>query len=157
MADLYDRHAASLFRHALALVRQRSEAEDLVHSVFVKIAGSGVELLGVREPAGYLHRVLHTTWIDACRRTAVAQRIAAGTMPKESRLPPHDTSMDVMRALDALPVEQREIVVLHAIEGFSFREAGRLTGVSLFTAAARYRLAMGKMRMSLDPVSKVMP
>ncbi len=39
-----------------------------------------------------------------------------------------------------LPAEQREVIVLHLMEGFSFREVGRLTGVSLFTAAARYRL-----------------
>ncbi len=57
--------------------------------------------------------------------------------------------MDMARALDDLPAEQREVVVLHLVEGFSFREIGRLTGVSLFTAAGRYRLAVARLRKSL--------
>ena len=40
--------------------------------------------------------------------------------------------------------------VLHIVEGFSFREVGKLTGVSLFTAAARYRLAVGRLRKVLS-------
>ena len=62
-----------------------------------------------------------------------------------------DEAIDVGRALASLPVEQREVVVLHVVEGFSFREIGGLTGVSLFTAAARYRLAIGKLKQELDP------
>ncbi len=50
LGELYDKHAASLFRHALALTRRRDEAEDLVQAVFVKLATTGAELLGVRTP-----------------------------------------------------------------------------------------------------------
>lgn len=60
-------------------------------------------------------------------------------------------SIDLLRALDDLPDEQREVVVLHVVDGFSFREVGRMTGVSLFTAAGRYRLAMARLRRQLDP------
>ena len=60
-------------------------------------------------------------------------------------------AIDLERALADLPAEQREVIVLHLIEGFSFREVGRLTGVSLFTAAARYRLATRRLRKTLAP------
>jgi RNA polymerase sigma-70 factor (ECF subfamily) len=58
-------------------------------------------------------------------------------------------AIDIGRALDDLPPLQREVVVLHLVEGFSFLEIGRLTGVSLFTAAARYRLARARLRTAL--------
>ena len=58
------------------------------------------------------------------------------------------------RAIAALPAEQREVINLHVVEGFSFREIGGLTGVSMFTAAARYRLAIGRMKQQLDPDMK---
>jgi DNA-directed RNA polymerase specialized sigma24 family protein len=70
--------------------------------------------------------------------------------PQDYR-PTTGESIDVARALDALPSEQREVVTLHVVEGFSFREIGGLTGVSMFTAAARYRLAIGKLREALVP------
>ena len=149
LAELYDRHAASLFRHGLALTRRRPDAEDLVQTVFVKLSSMGAELLGVRQPASYLHRMLHTTWMDARRRVVTGERVVAQVMAEGSWAPAFEASIDLARALDELPEEQREVVVLHAVEGFSFREVGRLTGVSLFTAAGRYRLAVGRLRKLL--------
>ena len=152
LGELYDRHAASLFRHACALTRRRTDAEDLMQTVFVKLATTGAELLGVRKPASYLHRMLHTAWTDAQRRTIAGERavddITAGTNPPR---PSIEASIDIVRALDDLPPEQREVIVLHLVEGFSFREVGRLTGVPLFTAAGRYRLAVTRLRKRLGP------
>lgn len=152
LGALYDRHAASLFRHALALARARPDAEDLVQAVFVKLATTGALLSGVSAPASYLHRMLHTTWLDGQRRRITGDRIV-NDMDYQSHVAPQGSveSIDVTRALDALRPEQREVIVLHLVEGFSFREVGRLTGVSLFTAAARYRLATRRLRKTLAP------
>jgi RNA polymerase sigma-70 factor (ECF subfamily) len=152
LGELYDRHASSLFRHAYALTRRRAEAEDLVQAVFVKLASTGAELLGVRTPASYLHRMLKTTWLDGERRAVVGERAIAdrsAVFPEATAVDPAHT-IDIGRALDDLPVLQREVVVLHLVEGFSFLEIGRLTGVSLFTAAARYRLARARLRKLLN-------
>jgi len=156
LAELYDRHAAPLFRHALVLIRHRPDAEDLVQTVFMKLATTGAELLAVRQPSSYLHQMLHTTWIDAQRRKAIGERAAvqahgdavAWLQPCGGAL---ESAVDVARALEALPALQREVVLLHAIEGFSFREIGRMTGVSLFTAAGRYRLGVSRLRKTLSP------
>jgi RNA polymerase sigma-70 factor (ECF subfamily) len=151
LGELYDRHAASLFRHALALTRRSPDAEDLVQAVFVKLATTGAALLGVRAPASYMHRMLRTTWLDARRRTTVAERglegATIGFIEAQSEAP--DEAIDIARALDTLPPQQREVIVLHLVEGCSFREVGGLTGVSLFTAAARYRLAVARLRKLL--------
>jgi DNA-directed RNA polymerase specialized sigma24 family protein len=58
--------------------------------------------------------------------------------------------LDLVRGLDALSDVQREVVVLHLVDGYSFREIGGMTGVSLFTAAGRYRDALGRLRAFLD-------
>lgn len=152
LGALYDRHAASLFRHALALARTRQDAEDLVQAVFVKLATTGAALPGVSAPASYLHRMLHTTWLDTHRRRITGDRVVH-QMDRETHVAPGSSAdaIDIERALDGLPPEQREVIVLHLTEGFSFREIGRLTGVSLFTAAARYRLATRRLRKALAP------
>jgi RNA polymerase sigma-70 factor, ECF subfamily len=151
LGELYDRHSASLFRHGLALTRRTADAEDLVQAVFVKLATTGAELLGVRKPASYLHRILSTTWLDSQRRVAAGQRVAviSATDSVEPRSPAFESAIDIERVLDALPDVQREAVVLHVFDGFSFREVGRATGVSLFTAAGRYRLAIARLRKIL--------
>jgi DNA-directed RNA polymerase specialized sigma24 family protein len=44
---------------------------------------------------------------------------------------------------------KREVVVLHAFEGLSFREAGEVAGISQDTAASRWRYACEKLKRSL--------
>lgn len=149
LADLYDAHAGSLFRHGLALTRRPSEAEDLVQAVFLKLATTGAPLLAVRNPGNYMHRMLHAAWIDGQRRPAVAHESAVDASDLRlvsGAVSDQESAIDVTRALGQLPATQREIVQLHLTEGFSFREAGRITGVSMFTAASRYRVALERLR-----------
>ena len=155
LGALYDRHAASLFRHAMALTRRRPDAEDLVQAVFVKLATGAAAWAGVTTHASYLHRMLHTTWLDGHRRRITGERVVKevneATAMSRTALAGAEEAIDLARALDDLPTAQREVIVLHLTEGFSFREVGRLTGVSLFTAAARYRLAIRRLRKTLTP------
>lgn len=152
LGDLYDLHAASLFRHGLALTRRPGEAEDLVQAVFLKLVTTGAPLLAVRKPAHYLHRILHAAWIDSQRRPAAVNETAMDTneelmaLGSESQV---ESTIDVTRALAALPAAQRQVVQLHLFEGFSFREVGRIVGVSMFTAASRYRAALQRLRERL--------
>ena len=149
LADLYDAHAARLFRHGLALTGRRADAEDLVQTVFLKLATTGAPLLAIRHMPAYLHRILRTAWLDVRKRPVSSREqqvdMAADRATAES---PNLTEMaiDVAGGLARLPAAQREIVALHLGEGFSFREAGRMTGVSMFTAASRYRAALQQLR-----------
>lgn len=159
LGDLYDRHAGALFRHAFTLTGRRHDAEDLVHAVFVKLATTGAELLGVRAPVSYLHRMVRTTWIDGQRKRVTGARLAdevahnaASWLDRPNGA--SENAIDLARAVEALAPLQREAIVLHVVEGLSFREIGRLTGVSLFTAAGRYRTAIGRLRATLGERDK---
>ena len=149
LADLYDAHAAGLFRHGLALTGSRTDAEDLVQTVFLKLATTGAQLLAVRNTPNYLHRILRAAWIDVRKRPSASLEQPAD-MDADRAAPDgrHATeaAIDVAGAVARLPAAQREIVALHLVEGFSFREAGRITGVSMFTAASRCRAALQQLR-----------
>ena len=53
------------------------------------------------------------------------------------------------RALGRLPPEQREVVHLHAFEGWTFQEIADASEASINTVAARYRYALAKLRREL--------
>ena len=146
-AELYDRHANPLCGHALALGRSPEEAEDLVQGVFVKVAAMGAQLLGVRRPGAYLHRMLRAAFLDRERHRTVAGEVplADADRANTSGISQADR-LALDAALAALPVEQREVVVLHLVEGLTFREVGAATGASVWTAASRYRLGMYRLR-----------
>jgi RNA polymerase sigma-70 factor (ECF subfamily) len=64
-----------------------------------------------------------------------------------------DRALDAARAsalLAALPVHQREAVYLRHYADCTFAAIGRVVGVPTFTAASRYRLAIGRLRRSME-------
>jgi DNA-directed RNA polymerase specialized sigma24 family protein len=56
LADLYDRFAGTLFRHAAMILADRVAAADAVHNVFLKLAKSGAA--GDVEALAYLRRAV---------------------------------------------------------------------------------------------------
>ena len=147
LAELYDRHAAALFSHAAALARSTSDAEDLVQSVFVKIAGLGARLLGIRSAGAYMHGILRMAFLEGIRRR---DRVAEAPLD-EMRIPASDGAPAADRlalntALGRLPAAQREVVMLHAVHGLTFREIAAMVRAPLWTVASRYRLGMNRLR-----------
>lgn len=138
--------------YALALWRtgRPEDAQDVVQEVFVRLASRRAELSRVSAPHVWLLRVTHNVAVDQLRR-----RSRRRTEPLESatlvQAPAHDPDRRVDAArlshhLSSLPAPQREAVSLRHVEGCSFREIGRITGVPTFTAASRCRLGLSRLR-----------
>jgi RNA polymerase sigma-70 factor (ECF subfamily) len=154
LEEIWDRHAERLHGHALWVLRNRQDAEDVVQTVFVKLAGMGVELLGIRRPAAYLFRMAHRETLDVLRR----RRTRA-----EDHDPPDETLFDagesdperraevamIERRIAALDAPQREALYLHLYGGLTFREVGKVTDVPTATAASRYRLAIERLKREI--------
>lgn len=151
---LYDREADALFALALWLTGSRDDAADAVQEVFVKLATGRGRLARVRRPRPYLFAMARSAALDRLRSGRREQpaedllleapaRDAAGRLDAEA----------ASRHLRRLPLPQREAVHLRYFAELSFAEIGRITGVSLFTAASRCRLGLQKLRhlMGVDP------
>ena len=152
LGTLYDLHAERLFSHALWLGAQRADAEDAVQATFVKLAGMGADLLAIRKPRPYLHQIVRGAVIDMLRKQAArAEEPLAGAILVDGGKGPDEQlkRRDLVRALGALPVAQREVIVLHLAQGFTFREIGRIASVPTFTAASRYRRGLERLRRTL--------
>jgi len=149
---IWQDHADRAFRHALFVTGRREDAEDVVQSVFVRLAGLGADLLGVRDLGAYLGAMIHREAVGLSRRRKAGED-RADPDALLVVLPDPEADADRRRAaalLATLPSEQREAVVLHLWSGMTFREIGRVTGVSTFTAASRYRLATRHLRRAIE-------
>jgi len=148
---VYARHGAAAYRHALWILRHPADAEDVVQTVFVTLAARGAELLGVRRPASYIGAMVHHEALALRRgreRTALGDAAPLLAAASEPALEIERVALG--RALAGLDATQREVVFLRVYAGFTFREIGRMTGVSMFTVASRYRLALSRLRRQLE-------
>lgn len=142
--------------YALALWRtgRPEDASDVVQEVFFRLASQRKELARVATPHTWLLAVTHHAAVDLVRRRG-RQR----TEPLESaavvEAPAHDPARSVeaervSQHLSRLPAPQREAVALRHVEGYSYREIGRITGVPTFTAASRCRLGLSRLRRLME-------
>lgn len=135
---LVGRFEGALLRHATALLGRGSAAEDVVQEAFLRLA----EVPPAPAPTGdghmalqaWLHRVVRNRCTDEMRsnhsrrererRAALDESIEGGQRTVDQA----DTREAVRRGLDALPVDQREVLTLRLLEGHSYREIAELTG-----------------------------
>jgi RNA polymerase sigma-70 factor (ECF subfamily) len=152
--ELYDLAAGDVYRLALWRTGSPEDAEDVVQDVFVRVAEKGHALESVRDPRRWLLTVTHRRAIDVLRRRRrrtdtpiddVPFLVAPATDPDREI-----EARSMSRLVARLPARQREVVLLRHFAELSFRDIGRITGAPTFTAASRYRLALGRLRRLLE-------
>jgi RNA polymerase sigma factor (sigma-70 family) len=138
---VYRSSSLALTRLAYLLVGDRSEAEDIVQSVF---ASAVTRWSTIDEPSAYLRRAVVNRSNDVHRR---ATRPAAHTTPEESTGEPHiDETWNLVRAL---PSTQRAVVVLRFYEDLSLTEIASVLGRPQSTVRSDLRRALMRLRRAL--------
>lgn len=126
---LYRRYAGEVFRYARAIVKDYHEAEDVTQSVFAKLP-TAIEKYEPRE-APFLAWILRVS-----RNMALDHLRARRAMPcEELRLHDEDCPWsrrervgDLRQALSLLPSEQRRVLVLRHVGGFTPGEIAAASG-----------------------------
>jgi RNA polymerase sigma-70 factor (ECF subfamily) len=159
LGRIYDEHASSLFAYLFNLTRSEAETRDLLQELFLKLASRPRAFDGVRDERAWLIRLARHLFIDGYRKRAAHQRIAERATEETGQIfaPADESDEESFRralsdALQTLPVDQREVVHLKLWEEMTFAEIAETVGVSLNTAASRYRYGIDKLREALRPL-----
>jgi RNA polymerase sigma factor (sigma-70 family) len=132
----------ALTRLAYLLVGDRSEAEDIVQSVFTTAVARWDAIV---EPATYLRRAVVNRAHDVHRRSF---RDAMSVIGAEESIDEPDVD-EVWRFVRALPTAQRAVVVLRFYEDLALTDIAGLLGRPVSTVRSDLRRALTKLRGSL--------
>ena len=132
----------SLTRLAFLLVGDRSEAEDIVQTVFVTVAARWDS---INEPSAYLRRAVVNRANEVHRRSA---RVPARTVGRGEEI--ENTEIDATwNFVQGLPAAQRAVVVLRFYEDLGLAEIASLLDRPESTVRSDLRRALTKLRKSL--------
>jgi RNA polymerase sigma-70 factor (ECF subfamily) len=148
--SLYEQHGSVLLGYVVSLLQDRSASEDVLHQVFVKLLQGRVVIEG--EPLHYLFRAVRNAALNHRRRHSREVELAPDGHWLASPPGAEETGLALQSALTALPVEQREIVVLRVWGQMTFEEAAGVLEISPNTAASRYRYGLAKLKERLQPL-----
>jgi len=141
-----------LRRYARALAGERSAADDLVQDTLER-AWSKLHLYRRgTDLRAWLFTVMHNVYVNQRRAARISVPLDE-EMP-ELALPVRETDTLVLRDLDAairrLPPEQREVLLLVALEDMSYEVAADTLGVPIGTVMSRLSRAREKLRAMLS-------
>ena len=159
VAELYDRFASMLFPMVFRVVRERADAEDILHDAFVAVSERAYLYVPSRgSVAAWLVTLTRNLAIDRARRrirrSALAQRDAL-EQPRQAEATPEEllggarASGVVRRALAGLPDAQRQTLEIAFYEGLSYPEIAEREGVPLGTVKSRAARALLALREAL--------
>lgn len=148
----FRRVGPAMFRQALSVLGDRAAAEDVVQEAFLR-TWRRRDRLRSGDLDGYLVQAARNLAIDQLRWRE-RRPSAPGDAPEPLVVPrTEDAAADAERlsaALRTLPPEQREVVMLHLVDGCTFPEVARRTGAPLGTVHSRFRYALARLRERLE-------
>ncbi len=152
---IWDAYASRLLAFAIALLRSRHDAEETLQNVFVKIARNRDRLAAARSLKAYLFTMARNEAMTLARqrnrREIPVDPAGFGLIPADPAHPPAPEEAEAAaRHLAALPEKQRDVIVLKIFQDMTFEEIALSIGISLNTAASRYRYGIEKLRKLLN-------
>jgi RNA polymerase sigma-70 factor (ECF subfamily) len=128
-AELVRENYQAVYRFLVHMTRDVHEAEDLTQETFAAAWERLDTFQGRATLATWLHRIAYTKFIDAQR---VERRVArlnervrslgASLADPCDALSADDDAQSLYRALDGLDSSERTLLVLHYLQGLSYRE-----------------------------------
>lgn len=144
--DLIDENEARLYRTALAILGDRSEAEDAVQDAFLKLLEKRPALESAAHRQAWLMRVL----VNGCK-TRLRSPWRRRNVPLTDAVPaPEPEERQEVEEVMSLPPRDRAVIHLFYYEGYATGEIARLTGEAEGTVRSRLSRARKKLRTLLD-------
>ena len=157
LCRIYEKYKRSLLVLTIALLNDKSVAEDVLHDVFVSFAQN----IGSFKLKGSLKAYLSTCVANRARnrnRKKGQQHFGvdkAGSVRLYPEEPAHTVIYNeelqrLNHAMSQLPYEQREIIMLHNRSGMRFTTIADSQGISVNTVKSRYRYGIGRLQEMLN-------
>ncbi len=164
------RHKNKIYTSIYLFVKDHDQANDIFQEVFIKI-------IDTLRKGKYNHegkflqwamRIAYNMCVDQFRRGRRRTKVSAtetfdifdvieSPEPNQEHIMIQDqTHSKVKELVDALPPEQREVVILRHYADMSFKEIAALTQVSINTALGRMRYALINMRKMVDETHMIL-
>jgi RNA polymerase sigma-70 factor (ECF subfamily) len=161
---LVNRHKDKIFTSIVILVKDKFLAEDLFQDVFIKIIDT-LRANKYNEEGKFLPwaiRIAHNLCVDHFRKVKrtptittsddhdIFELINVVDNSADKAMIKGQSHESVRRLVDALPTDQREVIILRHYADLSFKEIAAITNCSINTALGRMRYGLMNIRKMMD-------
>jgi len=151
--DLYQQTSGVVYGFAMSILRNKHDAEDVMHDAFIKIYTGAVSYKPSGNPMAWILTIVRNLCLNKVRAGKICEDLSqyddlVGAVSNDS-----EAVLDRMvleTAMKVLDAEERQIVVLHAMTGFKHREIAEILDLPTGTILSKYNRALKKMRKEIE-------
>ena len=142
-----------LRRYARALAGNRDDADDLVQDTLERACAKSALWRSVADMRAWLFGIMHNLHVDGVRRPRLSTVTLDDATPEAPVAATQDDRLEVLdlqTALERLPVEQKEIMLLVALEDMSYAEVALSLGIPIGSVMSRLSRGRERLRSLLE-------
>lgn len=151
---LYMRYAPHVEAFAFCMLKNKSEAEDLAHDIFLKIWENKASLAPIKSFRSYLFKMTKNAIFDIYShknvRTRYEQQIThiddLVTEDVSARIASEDLLMLINLAVEQMPEQRQRIFRMSRYEGLSYHDIAQQTGTSVKTVEYHIHTALAELK-----------
>lgn len=146
----------ALRRYARALLRDRSAADDLVQDCLERAISRWSQRRVDGDARAWMFAILHNLAVSHLRRQARrGAHLPMESVEPEAPFAPANQEdglrqRDILLALNRLPDDQRDVLLLISLEGLGYAQAAEVLGIPLGTVMSRLSRGRERLRGLLD-------
>lgn len=150
--ELYQQTSGVVYGFAMSILRNKHDAEDVMHDAFIKIYQGAVTYRPSGNPMAWILTIVRNICLNKIRAGKVCEDLseyddlAGDRIDSEAVL----DRMVLEAAMNILEAEERQIVVLHAMTGFKHKEIAEILDLPTGTVLSKYNRALKKMRKEIE-------
>jgi RNA polymerase sigma-70 factor (ECF subfamily) len=160
--ELYDAHAARVFRLAYRLTGDAELAREFTQDTFVRAFQRLADFRGEAAFSTWIHRITITVVANAMRKVRRLRERETDLTDLDAHDPAHastrrldpDLRERLAKAIDALPEIYRTTLIMHDMEGYTHTEIAGVLGVAEGTCKSRLSAARAQLRAALADFAK---
>jgi len=149
--ELYEQTASAVYGFALSILKNKHDAEDVMHDAFIKVYTAAVTYKPMGKPLAWILTIVRNLCYTRIRTGGVCEDISeyedlVSTGDSDSVL----DKMILQEALSKLDFEERQIVVLHSLTGLKHREIAEILELPTGTVLSKYNRSIKKLKKHLE-------
>jgi RNA polymerase sigma-70 factor (ECF subfamily) len=152
--QLYERYRGPLYRYILRMAGDPATANDLYQGSWEKIIKARGRYSASAPYKAWMYRIAHNHIMDHFRRQRPETDLPDDHMESSAARPDEqltedENRKDLLTAIDSLPPEQKDALLLKLETGLDLQAIAEVTGVKLETAKSRLRYAVRRLKETL--------
>lgn len=152
VSALYEETKTAVYGFALSILKNASDAEDVLQDTYVKIWTGAASYKPLGKPMAWVLTItknLATSMLRERGKTADISDESWLMLEAKSSAVSTEDRLVLNAAMMALSAEERQIVVLHAVSGLKHVEISQLLSLPLSTVLSKYNRAKKKLQIAL--------